>query len=117
LIPHPKKAYKGGEDAYVLIERLLCVCDGVGGWADEGVDPGLFSKELCRNIEGDYKGSFIKDSFFRLKELLVTAVKKQTHRGSSTCVMALIDKEDPIIRTLNLGDSAYLLARLGNDGI
>lgn len=46
MIPHPKKAYKGGEDAFYADERLLAVADGVGGWADVGVDPGLYSKQL-----------------------------------------------------------------------
>ncbi len=26
---------------------ILAVADGVGGWADHGVDPALYSKELC----------------------------------------------------------------------
>lgn len=47
MIPHPKKAYKGGEDAYYADKGLLAVADGVGGWAESGIDPGLYSKELC----------------------------------------------------------------------
>lgn len=27
---------------------ILAVADGVGGWADHGVDPALYSKELCK---------------------------------------------------------------------
>lgn len=34
--------------------ELLAVADGVGGWNKRGVDPGLFSKELCKNITEDY---------------------------------------------------------------
>ena len=45
-IPHPEKAYKGGEDAYYAANSLLVVADGVGGWARRGIDPGLYSKEL-----------------------------------------------------------------------
>lgn len=44
MIPHYEKRHKGGEDAYVSNERLLVVADGVGGWAEVGIDPGLFSK-------------------------------------------------------------------------
>ena len=44
MIPHPEKAYKGGEDAYAVSDQLLVVADGVGGWGNQGVDPGLFSK-------------------------------------------------------------------------
>ena len=49
-IPHDEKRYKGGEDAYTTIDSLIAVADGVGGWAEKGVDPGLFSKQLCRDI-------------------------------------------------------------------
>lgn len=47
MIPHPEKAYKGGEDALFVSDNLIVVADGVGGWADQGVDPGLYSKKLC----------------------------------------------------------------------
>lgn len=49
-IPHHEKAYKGGEDAYVATNKLLVVADGVGGWADKGVDSAMFSRQLCYNI-------------------------------------------------------------------
>ena len=45
-LPHPDKAYKGGEDAGFVSEKLLAVADGVGGWAESGVDPALYSKKL-----------------------------------------------------------------------
>ena len=44
LKPHDDKVYKGGEDAYCTVDTLIAVADGVGGWANRGVDPGLFSK-------------------------------------------------------------------------
>ena len=47
MIPHPDKAYSGGEDAYFANNQLLIVADGVGGWADYGVDPGFYSRFLC----------------------------------------------------------------------
>jgi serine/threonine protein phosphatase PrpC len=40
---------------------LLAVADGVGGWNEKGVDPSLFSKELCRNLREsfiDFLGKF-----------------------------------------------------------
>ena len=43
-IPHPEKAFRGGEDAWVAQSDLLIVADGVGGWEDIGVDSGLYSK-------------------------------------------------------------------------
>ena len=50
MIPHPAKAHKGGEDAMFASDNVLVVADGVGGWADQGVDPGLYSKKLCSII-------------------------------------------------------------------
>ena len=44
MIPHYEKRHKGGEDAYVANEKLIVVADGVGGWGEVGIDPGLFSK-------------------------------------------------------------------------
>ena len=45
--PHYAKRYKGGEDAACLTPRMLAVADGVGGWAESGVDPAIYSKRLC----------------------------------------------------------------------
>ena len=44
MIPHDDKVYKGGEDALTCCPTMICMADGVGGWANRGVDPGLFSK-------------------------------------------------------------------------
>ena len=51
LLPHPEKAYKGGEDALYASDNVLFVADGVGGWADSGIDPGLYSKKLASLVE------------------------------------------------------------------
>lgn len=37
-----------------MIFRLLAVADGVGGWNERGIDPSLFSKELCKNLRDSY---------------------------------------------------------------
>ena len=49
-IPHPEKAGKGGEDAFFFDDRLgiFGIADGVGGSARNGIDPGLFSREVLR---------------------------------------------------------------------
>jgi protein phosphatase PTC7 len=51
VIPHPDKVAKGGEDAHFAHDNILVVADGVGGWADYGIDPGLYSKKLCYLIK------------------------------------------------------------------
>jgi protein phosphatase PTC7 len=45
-IPHYKKKETGGEDSFLIIDDLVMVADGVGGWAGKGIDPSLYSKEL-----------------------------------------------------------------------
>ena len=45
-IPHPDKASRGGEDAYFICDRALGVADGVGGWAESGVNPKDYSQGL-----------------------------------------------------------------------
>jgi protein phosphatase PTC7 len=45
------------------------------------------------------------------KLLCIEAAKMATETGSSTCVIASLDKEAPILYTSNLGDSGYLLLR------
>lgn len=49
--PHPEKEYKGGEDAMYASDNILAVMDGVGGWAEHGVDPAKYSKRLAKYIE------------------------------------------------------------------
>ena len=64
MIPHPAKAHKGGEDAMFVSDNVIVVADGVGGWADQGIDPGLYSKKLCKiigeKVHGDLK-KYIED--------------------------------------------------------
>jgi protein phosphatase PTC7 len=33
------------------------VADGVGGWAEMGVDSGLYSRELCQNVKTTYQSN------------------------------------------------------------
>lgn len=51
ILPHPEKEAKGGEDALFASKQMLVVADGVGGWADSGIDPGLYSKRLVKIME------------------------------------------------------------------
>jgi protein phosphatase PTC7 len=87
MIPHFEKRNKGGEDAYVSNENLLIVADGVGGWVEQGIDPGLFSKLLVKNIDEEYR----KNPSNTLKNMLIEAVKRDHHIGSSTAVLAAFD--------------------------
>ena len=106
-LPHDDKVAKGGEDAWTASERLIAVADGVGGWARHGVDPGIFSKQLCKDIQKLFNEHGTKKS---LKDILVDAVKLNKNRGSSTAVLASLE-EPNIMKTTNLGDSGYTIYR------
>ena len=43
--------------------------------------------------------------------LCVEAAGQTKETGSSTCVIASLDKEAPILYTSNIGDSGYLIVR------
>ncbi|KAG5610007.1 hypothetical protein H5410_021288 [Solanum commersonii] len=42
-----------GEDAYFICieEEIIGVADGVGGWAEEGIDSGEYSRQFVRIAE------------------------------------------------------------------
>lgn len=110
LNPKFEKRFKGGEDALVISKdsRFLSVCDGVGGWNDVGVDPGLFSKYLCVTMGELYD----VDPKMTLKNILVEAVKKNPHKGSSTAVLVKLEADrSGRMTTCNLGDSGYMIFR------
>ena len=105
-IPHTKKIEKGGEDAFVASENLLVVADGVGGWAKQGVDPGLFSKSLVSNIKNFYE----KQPEKGLKDILALSVLKTKEIGTSTAT--LVSLKNDTLKTANLGDSSYVIYSL-----
>lgn len=111
LIPHPEKVHKGGEDALFVRDKLITVADGVGGWANHGVDPGLYSKQLVRLISEVYDEKPDQTP----KQILWEANRRTTHTGTSTCVIAILHPENRTIATTCLGDSSYLLVRPSNE--
>ena len=112
LCPHPDKKDKGGEDAAAVSETFIALADGVGGWSDNGVDPAKYSRELCGNIASllAHEDRGIK-FMCNPKQLCIEAAKMQKETGSSTCIIASLDREAPVLYTSNLGDSGYLLLR------
>jgi len=64
----------------------MVVLDGVGGWNDQGVDPGLFSRQLVNLISLERHNN----GLLPLKNLLNEAVRKTTFKGSSTACLARI---------------------------
>ncbi|KFK26524.1 hypothetical protein AALP_AA8G260300 [Arabis alpina] len=111
-IPHPDKEETGGEDAHFICaeEQALGVADGVGGWAELGIDAGYYSRELMSNsvnaIQDEPKGSIDPA---RVLEKAHTSTKS---KGSSTaCIIALTGQG---LHAINLGDSGFMVVREGH---
>ncbi|KAL2242026.1 UNVERIFIED_CONTAM: putative protein phosphatase 2C 55 [Sesamum indicum] len=110
-LPHPDKEETGGEDAHFICtdEQAIGVADGVGGWADLGVDAGQYARELMSNsvnaIQEEPRGSVDPA---RVLEKAYTSTKA---KGSSTaCIIALTDQG---LHAINLGDSGFMVVRDG----
>lgn len=111
-LPHPAKEASGGEDAHFICEdeQVVGVADGVGGWAEVGVNAGLYSRELMAYsvaaIKEEPKGSV------NPSRVLEKAYSFTKAAGSSTaCIIALTDQG---IHAVNLGDSGFIVVRDGS---
>lgn len=110
-LPHPKKVETGGEDAHFICseEQVVGVADGVGGWADVGVNAGDYARELmlqsriavAQEPHGDIDPA----------RVMLRAHARTKCRGSSTaCILALSGNG---LQAANLGDSGFMLVRNG----
>jgi len=111
MIPHPAKEDKGGEDAWFICEtgRCMGVADGVGGWAEIGIDPGLYSRELMAHAKE--KALETESGSDMPQEILDYAHKKTMARGSCTACVLCVDQG--VLHASNLGDSGFLVVRQG----
>ena|SRR3990167_1043436 len=110
MIPHPSKADKGGEDASFVSGNILAVADGVGGWNEYGVDPAIYSRQLCKNIQVlaiSKVMSFLKNP----KSIIKKAWEDNKHDGSSTLVVVSLPQDENAIYTSYVGDSGYCILR------
>ena len=114
-----------GEDAffYNLVRSSpsaavmwIGVLDGVGGWADQGVDPSIFARRLAHHLDTVSAARPVADSDPR--SALDDAYEKllqddEVKMGSSTACVASItmpSQDGPgEVRVANLGDSGYLI--------
>ena len=75
--------------------------DGVGGWAEIGVDPGLYSRELMKFAKEATSTCDVGPS--APQQLLEVAYLATTARGSSTACIVCLENER--LHASNLGDS------------
>jgi len=114
ILPHPEKVYKGGEDANFANLNVLAVADGVGGWADYGVDPALYSKELCKHLENLVLSNWSQYKT-NPKQLIIDSAARTKNVGSSTICVVNLNEEKPTLHTSYIGDSGYLVLRKIDD--
>ncbi|TYZ63339.1 hypothetical protein PybrP1_012878 [[Pythium] brassicae (nom. inval.)] len=106
-LPHPQKRSTGGEDAWFIRGNTVGVADGVGGWARKGVDSGEYSRTLMSSAHAAVGSSGVVPTPL---QVLTHAHGKVKCAGSSTaCIVQL---HEAALRTINLGDSGFLLCRL-----
>jgi len=115
LVPHPDKTETGGEDACFVLKTfsVVGVMDGVGGWAEEGVDASAYSRLFAQTavgavLSGKYDPSVV----------LAYAHKCTRMEGSCTaCVASLILSpaigNNSVLRVGNIGDTGAIVVPQG----
>lgn len=113
IIPHDDKKFRAGEDAASTTDHMLVVADGVGGWANKGVNPGLYSRKLTETIVSAFTSmSPSQQDDVDLKDLVHKSnhIAADEHLGSATCTVVRL-KDANTLETLNVGDSGYSIHR------
>ncbi len=114
------KPYGRGDDS-LFISKKSCdagVFDGVGSWADLGIDCSKYTRELSKAVancvqnqrRGAHGGeiSMLEALQFGLDKLSSAEVN---YSGSSTVCMASLNSEHQVLSLLNIGDSGCLVFR------
>ncbi|KAL2456294.1 putative protein phosphatase 2C 55 [Forsythia ovata] len=110
-LPHPAKEETGGEDAHFICvdEQTIGIADGVGGWADVGVNAGEYARELMSNsvraIQDEPNGDIDP-----LRVLEKAHAKTKAMGSSTACIIALKNQG---LHAINLGDSGFIVIRDG----
>lgn len=106
-IPHPDKVHLGGEDAHFITADAFGVFDGVGGWDEDGVNSGLYSRRLAQltAAQVDRMGPGA------VRDALSFAAERNEQIGTSTaCVAGLHGRH---LIGVNVGDSGLIVIRSG----
>ncbi len=106
-LPHPDKFNVEGEDAHLISENgvVIAVADGVGGWADIGIDAGQYSRELMSNAEECIIRTGTSDPATILSEAF------EGTKSEGTCTACIISLDGDSLRAANLGDSGLMVLR------
>ncbi|CAG9327147.1 unnamed protein product [Blepharisma stoltei] len=115
-VPGPEKINKLGEDAYFTSPEIISIADGVGGWTTIGIDPSKYSWELMNNVGKAFE-ALPEPQKYNARDILVEAAKNSKEIGSSTCALAILDKDEPKLYTANIGDSGFIIYRKKDENI
>jgi protein phosphatase PTC7 len=113
-VPDPPKLKRGGEDAFFISmdRRGMGVTDGVGGWANDGVNPAIYARDLMRSTNQvlELEKAQGKRSSTAKDVLEAGFLLTQMHRivGSCTAVCATI-RDDATLSICHVGDSGALV--------
>lgn len=108
-VPHPARASRGGEDAHLVEGNWLGVADGISVWAEQGVNSGLYSRELMWNCVDVIRNG---DEGLHPKAVIEESHSRTDLRGSCTVVLAVLDHQT--LKVANIGDSGFMLVRGGD---
>lgn len=110
-LPHPDKEATGGEDAHFICveEQVIGVADGVGGWADVGINAGLYSRSLMSNSVRAIKDE-PKEAIDPARVLTKAHSATKAQGSSTACIIALKNEG---LHAINLGDSGFVVIRDG----
>ncbi|ESR38400.1 hypothetical protein CICLE_v10028878mg [Citrus x clementina] len=103
---------RGGEDAFFVScynGGVIAVADGVSGWAEQNVDPSLFSRELMANAS-----YFVEDVEVNYDpQILIQKAHAATSSvGSATVIVAMLERNG-ILKVASVGDCGLRIIRKG----
>lgn len=117
-----------GEDSFFTVSTrnnsgvCIGIADGVGGIADLGIDPSIFSHTLmdkAATIARDtdltsHHGEDFVPTVIMDKALWATVKDHRVQIGASTACIATLDRNKGELLASNLGDSSYHILRAGS---
>ncbi|GAB0496862.1 hypothetical protein MMPV_008183 [Pyropia vietnamensis] len=104
--PYKKGA---GEDAWFIVDDAAGVFDGVGGWASQGVDAGVYARALASGTAAGVRSRGPTG----VAAALADAVAGADMLGSSTAAVIGLDAAAGSLVGCNLGDSGVRVIRGG----
>jgi len=112
IVPHIAKKTRGGEDAYFVSTAGrggIGVADGVGSWANDGVDPARYPRMLIGFLAKALNDS---DGTVSAKSAMEYAQQRARVLGSCTACVGRF-KEANMMEFANLGDCGFRIIRKG----